>query len=58
MKHWTGFTKSSWPEFITRLQKLVESQLAEANKALYGAGEYSLALSILVFKLMQWSGTE
>lgn len=43
VKNWTGFTKSSWPKFITRLHKLVESQLAEANKALYGAGDYSLA---------------
>ena len=43
VKHWTGFKKSSWPAFVQKLQKLVESQLSEADKAIYGAGEYSLS---------------
>lgn len=41
VKHWTGF-KNSWPAFIQKLQKLVESQLSVADKAIYGAGEYSV----------------
>ena len=42
VKHWTSFKKSSWPAFICKLQELVNAQLSEADKALYGAGEYSL----------------
>lgn len=43
VKCWTEFRKSSWPAFVQKLQKLVESQLSEADKAIYGAGEYSLS---------------
>ena len=42
VKHWTSFKKNTWPAFIEKLQKLVEAQLSEADKALYGAGEYEL----------------
>ena len=43
VKHWTEFKKSSWPTFVQKLQKLVESQLFEADKAIYGAGEFILS---------------
>lgn len=43
VKHWTGFKRNSWPLFVQKLQKLVESQLFEADKAFYGAGEYTLS---------------
>ncbi len=46
VKHWTGFKKNSWPAFVQKLQKLVESQLSEADKAIYGAGEYSLSAEL------------
>ena len=42
VKRWTEFKKSTWPSFIEKLQKLVDSQIYEADKALYGAGDYSL----------------
>ena len=51
VKHWTGFKKNSWPAFVQKLQKLVESQLSEADKAVYGAGEYSLSAELSRFKV-------
>ena len=51
VKHWTGFKKSSWPAFVHKLQKLVESQLSEADKAVYGAGEYSLSAELSHFQI-------
>ena len=42
VKKWTDFKKSSWPGFIEKLRKLVDIQLTEVDKAVYGAGEYSL----------------
>jgi len=43
VKHWNEFKRNSWPLFVQKLQKLVESQLFEADKAFYGAGEYTLS---------------
>ena len=51
VKHWVGFTKSSWPDFVRKLQKLVEAQLAEVDKALYGCGDYSLASEFACFEI-------
>ena len=51
VKHWTGFKKNSWPALVQKLQKLVESQLSEADKAVYGAGEYSLSAELSHFKV-------
>ena len=51
VKHWTGFKKSSWPAFVHKLQKLVESRLSEADKAVYGAGEYSLSAELSHFQI-------
>ena len=51
VKHWTGFKKNSWPAFVQKLQKLVESQLSEADKAIYGAGEYSLPAELSHFQV-------
>ena len=47
VKHWTGFKKNSWPAFVQKLQKLVESQLSEADKAVYGAGVNSRTLKLM-----------
>jgi hypothetical protein len=49
VKRWTSFTKSTWPEFIQKPQMLVESQLTEADKALYRSGEYSLIADLSKF---------
>lgn len=56
LKNWTSYRKSSWPEFISQLQNLVESQLSEVNKAFYGAGDYSLAPEYSGFEVdtVQW----
>ena len=56
VKHWTGFKKNSWPAFI---QKLVESQLSEADKAIYGTGEYSLSSELSHFQVdaVKWYRT-
>ena len=51
VKHWTGFKKNSWPVLIQKLQKLVESQLSEADKAIYGAGEYTLSSELSHFQV-------
>jgi hypothetical protein len=51
VKHWVGFRKSSWPAFVQKLQKLVEAQLSEADKALYGCGNYSLASKFEKFEV-------
>ena len=42
MKQWTGFEKSSWPDFIDKSRRKAESQIREEDKALYGSGEYDL----------------
>ena len=39
VKRWVGFTKSSWPAFVDKLQKLVEAQQSELSRAVYGSGE-------------------
>ena len=41
VKQWTGFEKSSWPDFIDKLRRKAESQIRE-DKAQYGSGEYNL----------------
>lgn len=51
VKDWTGFKKSSWPGFVQKLQKLVDSQLSEADKAVYGTGEYSLSAELSHFQV-------
>ena len=35
IKSWVEFKKSSWPQFVEKLQQLVEIQLKEAGKAIY-----------------------
>ncbi|XP_044179665.1 uncharacterized protein LOC122961148 [Acropora millepora] len=42
VKQWTGFAKSSWPDFIDKLRQRAEVQIREEDKALYGSGEYRL----------------
>lgn len=42
VKQWTGFAKSSWPDFIDKLRQRAEAQIREEDKALYGSGEYQL----------------
>ena len=42
VKQWTGFEKSSWPDFIDKLRRKAESQIREEDKSLYGSGEYEL----------------
>ena len=51
VKHWVGFSKNSWPEFVKKLQKLVEAQLTEADKAVYGCGDFSLASEFASFEV-------
>ena len=51
VKHWTSFKKNTWPAFIEKLQELVEAQLSEADKALYGVGEYELLPEVSNFVL-------
>ena len=51
VKHWTGFKKNSWPAFIQKLQKLVESQPSEADKAIYSAGEYYLSSELSYYQV-------
>ena len=53
MKRWLGFTKSSWPVFVDKLQKLVESQQSELSRAVYRSGEYLLAPHMLSFQVDQ-----
>lgn len=43
IKSWVEFKKSSWPQFVEKLQQLVEMQLKEPGKAVYRSGEYILA---------------
>ncbi len=51
VKHWVGFRKSSWPAFVQKLQKLVEAQLSETDKALFGCGDYSLTSKFASFEI-------
>ena len=37
VKRWVGFTKSSWPAFVDKLQKLVEAQQSELSHAVQGS---------------------
>lgn len=43
VKSWVEHSKSTWPEFTRKLQTLVDNQYLEAEKSIYGAGEYVLA---------------
>uniref|UniRef100_A0A1X7TMP6 Uncharacterized protein n=1 Tax=Amphimedon queenslandica TaxID=400682 RepID=A0A1X7TMP6_AMPQE len=43
IKNCVEFKKSSWPQLVEKLQKLVEIELKEAGKAVYRSGEYILA---------------
>ena len=56
VKKWVGFTKSSWPAFVDKLQNLVEAQLSESCRAVYGTGEYALAphVSSLLVSPAKW----
>ena len=51
IKKWVNFTKSTWPEFVMKLQELMELQLKEGDKAVYGSGEYMLAPSFTKFAI-------
>ena len=51
VKKWTDFKKSSWPGFIEKLRKLVDIQLTEVDKAVYGTGEYSLVPQYAHFRV-------
>ena len=51
IKKWVNFTKSTWPEFVMKLQELMELQLKEGDKAVYGSGEYMLAPSLTKFAI-------
>lgn len=42
VKQWTGFAKSSWPDFIDKLRQRAEVQIRQEDKALCGSGEYWL----------------
>ena len=55
VKRWVGFTKSSWPAFVDKLQKLVEAQQSELSCAVYGSREYLLAPHMLSFQVNQLS---
>ena len=44
-----GFTKSSWPAFVDKLQNLVDAQGNEVVRAVSGSGEYILAPSFSSF---------
>lgn len=43
LKDWFDFKKSTIPEFIEGLRALSERYLVEAERCVYGGGEYSLA---------------
>jgi len=53
VKRWVGFTKSSWPAFVDKLENLVESQQNELSRAVYRSGEYVLAPHMLAFQVDQ-----
>ena len=38
VKQWTGFAKSSWPDFIDKLRQRAEVQIRQEDKALCGSG--------------------
>ena len=42
VKKWQNFKRKSWSEFIEKFAKLVQAQLVEAQKAIYGSGEFEL----------------
>ena len=42
VKKWQNFERKSWSEFIEKFAKLVQAQLVEAQKAIYGSGEFEL----------------
>jgi hypothetical protein len=49
IKKWVNFKKNTWPEFVVKLQELIEIQLKEGDKSVYGNGDYILAPSFSKF---------
>jgi len=43
LKNWVDFKKSTIPEFIQSLRGYTEGCLTEAERSIYGAGEYYLS---------------
>ena len=43
LKDWVDFSKNSIPDFIAELRSFTQQKLAEAVRAVYGAGEFYLA---------------
>ena len=52
VKKWVDF-KNNWPQFIQKLQVLVELQFKKAAKSIYKCGEYVLAPAFSKFALDQ-----
>ena len=43
LRDWVDFSKNSIPTFIAELRSFTKHNLTEAERAVYGAGEYCLA---------------
>ena len=43
LKDWVDFSKNNIPTFIAELRSFTQQNLAEAEQAVYGAGEFCLA---------------
>ena len=43
LKDWVDFSKNSTPDLIAQLRSFTQQKLAEAERAVYGAGEFYLA---------------
>ena len=43
LKDWVDFNKNTIPAFIAELRSLVQQSITEAERAVYGAGEYYLS---------------
>lgn len=43
LKDWVDFSKNTIPAFIAELRSFVQQSLVEAERAVYGAGEYYLS---------------
>ena len=57
VKFWQNFTKKNWPDFLEKLKGLVKAQVTEAQKALFGGGEYELSPTYqhLMIDSARWS---
>jgi hypothetical protein len=57
VKFWQNFTKKNWPDFLEKLKGLVKAQVTEAQKALFGGGEYELSPTYqhLLIDSARWS---